>query len=73
VADDDAAVLAAVRDAGLLPHANVFFLQRYGFAAHEAAWDPPFAVADRFTLVNPDGSAHGTDLVGRSEAMRALP
>lgn len=74
-ADDDAAVVAAVAARGLLPHANVFFLQRYGFAADRpewAHWGEPFAVADRFVLVNPDASAHGTDLVGRSEAMRAL-
>lgn len=75
-ADDDAAVVEAVSARGLLPHANVFFLQRYGYAADRpewAAWGEPFAVADRFRLVNPDGTVHGTDLVGRSEAMRRLP
>jgi MoaA/NifB/PqqE/SkfB family radical SAM enzyme len=73
VEDDDARVLRAVEEAGLLPHANVFFLQRYGLASGETSWEPPFAVADRFTLVNPDGSVHGTDLVGRSDAMGRLP
>ncbi len=72
-ADDDAAVREAVAAAGLLPFANVFFLQRYGFAADRDDWEPPRLFGRDFTLVNPDGAAHGTDLVGRSEAMRALP
>jgi MoaA/NifB/PqqE/SkfB family radical SAM enzyme len=71
--DDDRRVREAVEAAGLLPHANVFFLQRYGFAAGEADWDPPAPVWDRFTLVNPDGSAYGPNLLARSEGMRLLP
>jgi hypothetical protein len=70
---DDARVRDAVERAGLLPHANVFYLQRYGFASGEASWEPPRPVWDRFTLVNPDGTTHGPDLVRRSEAMRVLP
>ncbi len=73
VADDDARVRAAVRAAGLDPHANVFFLQRYGFAADRTTWSPPFAVSDRFTLINPDGTAHGQDFLERSRAMGELP
>jgi hypothetical protein len=72
-ADDDARVREAVVAAGLGAHSNVFFLQRYGFAADEPGWLPPFAVSDRFTLVNPDGTAHGQDFVARSRAMGALP
>lgn len=68
----DAWVQDAVREAGLLPLANVFALQAYGFAS-ERSWDTPFVVGTNFTLVNPDGSTHGADLVGRSEAMRVLP
>lgn len=68
----DAWVEAAVRDAGLLELANVFALQAYGFA-RDRAWDTPFVVGTNFTLVNPDGTTHGADLVGRSEAMRVLP
>lgn len=71
--DDDAAVVEAVGRAGLMEHANVFFLQRYGFAARERGWDPPFLAGHDFILVNPDGSSHGQDLIGRSEAMRRLP
>ena len=71
--DDDRRVRQAVERAGLLPHANVFFLQSYGFARDEAGWDPPRPVSDRFTLVNPDGRVFGPDLVERSEAMRVLP
>jgi len=72
VEDDDRRVVEAVERAGLLPHANVFFLQRYGFASEERDWDPPRPVFDTFTLVNPDGAAFGPDLVSRSEAMRLL-
>ncbi len=72
VEDDDRAVRQAVEAAGLTPHANVFFLQAYGFAAAEAGWEPPRPVSDRFTLVNPDGRVLGPDLVARSEAMRRL-
>lgn len=69
---DDARVRNLVEEAGLLPHANIFFLQRYGFAADEQDWAPPAPVWDRFTLINPDGREHGTDLIARSEAMRGM-
>ena len=72
VDDDDRAVRDAVEGAALGEHANVFFLQAYGFAATEAEWDPPRPVSDRFTLVNPDGRILGPDLIARSEAMRRL-
>ncbi len=72
VEDDDRAVRGAVQEAGLGDHANVFFLQAYGFAATETRWDPPRPVSDRFTLVNPDGRILGPDLIARSEAMRRL-
>lgn len=73
VEDDDARVVAAVDAAGLVPHANVFFLQRYGFARDEAAWEPPHLVGHDFRFVNPDGRVLGPDLIARSEAMRVLP
>jgi MoaA/NifB/PqqE/SkfB family radical SAM enzyme len=71
--NDDRAVYEAVERAGLLPHANVFFLQRYGFASEETEWDLPAPVWDRFSLVNPDGRVCGPDLLARSEGMRVLP
>jgi MoaA/NifB/PqqE/SkfB family radical SAM enzyme len=71
--EDDRRVREAVERAGLLAHANVFFLQSYGFARDEGGWEPPRPVSDRFTLVNPDGRIFGPDLVRRSEAMRVLP
>jgi hypothetical protein len=70
--NDDDRVRAAVEDAGLLPIANIFFLQRYGFAAAEADWELPAPVSDRFLLINPDGQIFGPDLIARSEAMRQL-
>jgi hypothetical protein len=72
-ANDDQAVRAAVESAGLLPCANVFYLQRYGLAADEAGWEPPALVWHAFTLINPDGQAFGSDLLARSAAMGALP
>lgn len=70
--NDDQRVKDNVEAAGLLPHANVFFLQSYGFASGETNWNPPAPVWDRFSLVNPDGQTYGPDLVARSEGMRAL-
>ncbi|AKF07020.1 radical SAM protein [Sandaracinus amylolyticus] len=72
VDDDDARVVRAIEDAGLLPHANVFFLQRYGFARDEASWEPPHLVGHDFRFVSPDGRVLGPDLIARSEAMRVL-
>lgn len=72
VEGDDEAVARAVDSAGLLPNANVFYLQSYGFAADETGWEKPAPVWDQFTLVNPDGRVFGPDLVARSEAMRLL-
>lgn len=69
----DAWVRDAVEAAGLLAIANVFHLQAYGFAAQREGWERPFVVGTNFTLINPDGHAHGPDLIGRSEAMRVLP
>jgi MoaA/NifB/PqqE/SkfB family radical SAM enzyme len=68
----DASVAHAVEAAGLLPHANVFELQRYGFARDELDWEPPFLVGHDFRFVNPDGAVLGPDLIARSEAMRVL-
>ena len=73
IEDDDRRVREAVERAGLLPHSNVFFLQRYGYAAGEEGWEPPAPVSDRFSMINPDGAVFGPDLIARSEAMRGLP
>ncbi len=70
--NDDQWVVDRVRDAGLLPHANVFFLQRYGFAEKHTEWERPYLAGENFRMVNPDGRVLGTDLIERSEAMRAL-
>jgi MoaA/NifB/PqqE/SkfB family radical SAM enzyme len=72
-ADDDRPVARLVEQAGLLPHANIFYLQRYGFASDERGWELPAPVSDHFTLINPDGRVYGPDLLARSEGMRALP
>ncbi len=72
IAQDDQQVRAAIAAAGLAQHANIFFLQRYGFAAGEEDWDMPVPVMSNFTLVNPDGKRFGPDLVARSEGMRVL-
>jgi MoaA/NifB/PqqE/SkfB family radical SAM enzyme len=69
----DAHITRLIEDAGLLPVSNIFYLQRYGFAANESQWDPPAPVWHEFTLLNPDGQTFGPDLIARSEAMRILP
>lgn len=71
-AADDARVVERVRAAGLIDRANVFHLQRYGYAAKRKDWDLPFIVGANFDLLNPDGSHHGVDLTARSEGMRGL-
>lgn len=70
--DDDRWVEQRVEAAGLRADANVFFLQRYGFAEDEAGWERPFLAGHNFSMVNPDGEIYGTDLVARSEGMRKL-
>jgi hypothetical protein len=70
---DDGWVVKAVEDAGLLASANVFYLQRYGFAENNEDWERPFLAGHDFRMVNPDGRTFGTDLIQRSEAMRILP
>jgi molybdenum cofactor biosynthesis enzyme MoaA len=71
--DDDAWVVDRVTQAGLAPLANVFYLQRYGFAEGMADWGLPFLVGTNFSLINPDGQVFGPDLLARSAAMRKLP
>jgi MoaA/NifB/PqqE/SkfB family radical SAM enzyme len=73
VEDDDRRVREVIERVGLLPVANIFYLQRYGFASDQAEWEPPAPVWHDFTLVNPDGQRFGPDLIARSEAMRVLP
>jgi hypothetical protein len=70
---DDQWVVDEVERAGLIEHANVFFLQRYGFASGEDDWEAPWLVGHDFRIVNPDGRVFGPDLVARAEAMRVLP
>jgi hypothetical protein len=71
--NDDLSVSQRVESAGLLPYANIFYLQRYGFAADQMDWELPAPIWSEFTLLNPDGQKYGTDLIARSEAMRILP
>ncbi|HEY3838818.1 MAG TPA: radical SAM protein [Bryobacteraceae bacterium] len=73
IEDDDRRVAERVVQAGLLPVANIFYLQRYGFAANHTDWEPPAPVWNEFSLINPDGQIFGPDLIARSEAMRVLP
>ena len=67
VKDDDAWVRDAVAEAGLIDIANVFFLQRYGFAAKRTEWDEPFLVGANFAMLNPDGQLFGPDLIAASD------
>ncbi|MFT6398507.1 MAG: hypothetical protein ACJAYU_003265 [Bradymonadia bacterium] len=71
--EDDQWVRDLIDSASLSEHTNDFFLQRYGLAADNDELDVPYLAGTHFTLINPDGEAWGTDLIGRSEAMGALP
>lgn len=70
---DDLWVREQVEAAGLLVCTNDFTLQRYGLASDQPELAPPYLAGTNFSLVNPDGSDWGTDLIARSEAMGALP
>ena len=70
---EEAWIRSAVDEAGLADCANIFYLQRYGFAAGERDWEAPVLVGRNFRLVNPDGRVFDDDLLARSEAMRHLP
>jgi MoaA/NifB/PqqE/SkfB family radical SAM enzyme len=69
---DDRQIAQQIESAGLNPVSNIFFLQRYGFAAGEQEWDEPFLVGENFRMINPDGQVFGPDLKARSEGMRRL-
>lgn len=72
-AEDDQWVRDLVDGASLSEQTNDFYLQRYGLASSNDGLELPYLAGTAFTLVNPDGTAWGTDLIGRSEAMGALP
>ncbi len=71
--DEDQWLQHEVKKAGLMPWTNDFFLQRYGLAGDDTSLEPPYLVGEDFTLINPDGTTWGTDLLARSEAMGKLP
>lgn len=73
--DDDAWLVEELERRGLAGISNVFFYQRYGRASAREELELPFIVPNPvdFFLINPDGSNHGTDLIGRAEAMGKLP
>jgi MoaA/NifB/PqqE/SkfB family radical SAM enzyme len=73
ISDIDRWIVDSVRAANLLEHANVFYLQRYGYASDQMDWDPPFLVAHNFRMINPDGTVVIGDLIARAEGMRKLP
>lgn len=70
--DEDQWILHDLEQKHLLDISNDFFLQRYGLASDESAWDLPFVVHDQFTMINPDGEIFAGDLISRSEAMGSL-
>lgn len=72
-ADKDEWVVDTVGSANLMDHANVFYLQRYGFASDQMDWDPPFLAGHNFRMINPDGTVFEQDLIARAEGIRGLP
>ncbi|MBN2153308.1 MAG: radical SAM protein [Candidatus Lokiarchaeota archaeon] len=71
-AGHDEALERAIDEHGLRGATNSFFLQRYGRNSNDENAEHPFIVGTNWCTVNPDGSAWGIDLIGRSEAMRRL-
>ncbi len=51
---------------------NSFYLQRYGRNSGDLQAGIPYIVGINWNGINPDGTAWGTDLVARSDAMRRL-
>ncbi len=74
-AGDDAWVVDRMGERGLLEWSNVYFFQRYGFAANDPRLEPPFIIENPvdFYLICPKGRNFGKDLLARSEAMREMP
>lgn len=70
--DADQTIPNLVEAAGLSNCANIFYLQRYGFAEKRKNWERPFIVGGNFSMLNPDGTLHDTNLIDRSNAMRGL-
>jgi organic radical activating enzyme len=70
--DYDAMLEREVDKHGLREHTNTFFLQRYGRNAGDERAELPFVVGTNWCAVNPDGTAWGIDLIGRSEGMKCL-
>ena len=69
---DESVIRWQIKDLGLEPWANIFYLQKYGLASNQSDWKEPFVVGENFSLYNPDGRNFGVDLVSRSEAMKEL-
>ena len=72
--DDDQWLVDELERRGLDKISNIFFYQRYGRGSSREELDLPFIVKNpvEFYLINPDGSNHGTDIIGRAEAMGVL-
>ncbi len=74
VENDDMAIVHELTKRGLTPNANIFFIQRYGFASNKEEYDLPFIIENPmdFHLYSPDGFDFGHDLIVRSSHMKDL-
>lgn len=73
--DPDSWIRAKMTRLGLSKLANIFYFQRYGFAADDKNLELPFVIENPvdFHLICPFGRDWGQDLVARSEAMKEMP
>ncbi len=71
--EESEAIINEIKKRNLSDVSNIFWLQKYGKASDRETWEEPFIVSDHFSLINPDGSDSGTNLIRRSDTMRSLP
>lgn len=72
--NDDKWIVDELNKRNLLDCSNVFYIQRYGFAAEDEKYELPFVIENPldFYLYSPDGKNFGQDLIARSEHMKKL-
>ena len=72
--NDDKWITDELKERNLLDCSNVFYIQRYGFAADDEKYELPFVIENPldFYLYSPDCKNFGQDLIARSEHMKKL-
>jgi len=71
--EENEEIISEIKKRNLNDITNTFWLQKYGYGSSQENWEEPFIVSDQFSLINPDGSTSGINLIRRSNVMRDLP